>query len=504
MAYPAYAGHGGIVDSGGASVDIPYPSTVNENDILVILVLDADNDTFSIPTGDTTWYRIHNDSANGNASYDTFWTRALGSESGTINVASALTAGLGVYGIMYRFSGCVESGTPFEDPTEIVISQSTSPASSLITTLGTERLAICLVAIEDNITMTGHSNYIDASQEQSTLGGDANLILATQEVASAGDVTAEVWSAANDYWGSVTLALKPIAIIATPKSVSDSGVGSDSVSIKNVFTVSDIGSGVDSIVSILNSFIVSETGSGSDEILLKLFKLILDVGSGSDDVTVAAGALPVNVSDVGTGVDAVSLNIAALITDAGSGNDTLSLIISFTLSESGSGVDVVNVVTGSPEKNISDSGVGSDSINLNISTLISDSGIATDQLSLVIKLSLSDLGSGIDNVSVEEAATFVDLFDSGSAVDVITNIINKFTIQEIATGVDSTNIKLDKLITDSGLGVDSVIAGLVVVILRKLKSTMRFKGVSTTMEPKGIHTTMKPKGIQTTMIIKRS
>ena len=38
MTFPAYIDNGGIADSGGASVDVPYIGTINETDILLAAV----------------------------------------------------------------------------------------------------------------------------------------------------------------------------------------------------------------------------------------------------------------------------------------------------------------------------------------------------------------------------------------------------------------------------------------------------------------------------------
>ena len=305
------------------------------------------------------------------------------------------------------------------------------------------------------------------------------------------------------------------ATTATPKSVSDSGSGSDAIaSIKNSFTISETGSGVDAIVNLLNSFIISETGSGSDALILKLFKLVSDVGSGSDIVSVIegtiiktiqdagvgvdaitlniaavildsgsgndslslsvtfaksdtgsgvdivsvqAGALPVNISDAGTAADAISMLISALISDSGVAGDTISLSINFTISDTGSGADIVSVQAGALPVNISDTGTAADAISMLISALISDSGIGSDILSLNIKFTLLDTGSGVDAISIEDIAIAKNIIESGSGIDAITEIINKFTVSEIATGIDSTNIKLGKLITDLGLGTDGII-----------------------------------------------
>jgi hypothetical protein len=48
MAAPVYQDNGGIsAATGQASISLNFPATVNNNDILLAALLDADNDTFS-------------------------------------------------------------------------------------------------------------------------------------------------------------------------------------------------------------------------------------------------------------------------------------------------------------------------------------------------------------------------------------------------------------------------------------------------------------------------
>jgi hypothetical protein len=234
MAYPAYEDNGGIAAGGEAGVDVPYPSTVNANDILVIVMMDADNDTFTIPTGTTTWYRIHADSASANCSYDTFWTRAAGTETGTITVNSALSAGSLVAGIMYRFSGCRETGTPFEIPQEKVVNQNTSASTLLDPTETTwlDRLVVQFQILEDNYTIVADTGegFTQSANDGTTTGSDCQFGIQTKQMATAGAISSDdylvwSWGGTNEYHGDVLVAF--INNNIPPTTVLDTADGYD-------------------------------------------------------------------------------------------------------------------------------------------------------------------------------------------------------------------------------------------------------------------------------------
>lgn len=89
------------------SLNVPYPSTVNADDILIMVVWrTVTYQTFSTPSG---WTSID---SNSYPSRRVWWKRATGSESGTQTV-SITNASDTTFGIMMRFSGCITSGTPY-------------------------------------------------------------------------------------------------------------------------------------------------------------------------------------------------------------------------------------------------------------------------------------------------------------------------------------------------------------------------------------------------------
>lgn len=203
--YPAYVDNGGIAAEGDFEVNVSYPATVNLNDILIAQLLDADNDAFATPAG---WTLIYQEGANANASHAYFWKRATGDESGTQLFTTALSAGSGVYGVISRYSGCITSGTPYEDATGAAVTQTSTPTIPAMTATAGGRLAVGFVTIEDNITLTGHSGYTNAYQEMSVFGGDANLAGAHQQ--TDGNIASDALSLASaEYTGILGILLIP-------------------------------------------------------------------------------------------------------------------------------------------------------------------------------------------------------------------------------------------------------------------------------------------------------
>jgi hypothetical protein len=222
MAYPVYEDTGGIADGADYSVDVPFPSTVNDEDILIVALLDADNDTFSVPAG---WALIREDGSNSNCSTCWMWMRADGTETGTQTFTSQLDAGAGVYGIMYRFSGCIITGTPFEDPDQTLVLQNTNYTRPAVTTSDIERLGVCCVNIEDNVSPAPTAGWTERVEQSSTLGGDAALQMQDKQIATATTETADTSTVGgNDYHGVVVFALLPV-----PGAGNDQIVGSATI-----------------------------------------------------------------------------------------------------------------------------------------------------------------------------------------------------------------------------------------------------------------------------------
>src|SRR3990167_2347572 len=150
MAAPAFANAGAAAATAiAASINVPHPANVGAGDILVLLVLTRNNIEINTPAG---WSQdatngFRNQSAGLRAEW--FWKRATGSEAGNLAVSRASGTTTLLYGRMYRFTGCPDSGDPFESTAQNgAMSATITPAA--VATLGRDRLVVSLVAVADN------------------------------------------------------------------------------------------------------------------------------------------------------------------------------------------------------------------------------------------------------------------------------------------------------------------------------------------------------------------
>jgi len=104
-----YEDDGGLAAvTGEATIDVDFPSTVNEDDFLWLMVVSRTTYEPSYPGGDWTGFGKSN---NPNRSCMYAWMRATGSESGSVTVT--LGASVDSYAVMIRVSGVITEGTPW-------------------------------------------------------------------------------------------------------------------------------------------------------------------------------------------------------------------------------------------------------------------------------------------------------------------------------------------------------------------------------------------------------
>jgi hypothetical protein len=228
MAYPAYISNGGIGTGTDTSVAVPYPSNINANDVLFASIMDADNDTFDVPTG---WGKIYEDGTNGSLSVAFYWKRADGTETGNVTFTSLLNSGSLVAGIIYRYSGCTTSGVPFEVMDGMAVVQAAGRTVTIIGgTLGTDRLALALNIVEDN-TYTGFSGpgWSGDSALSTTVGSDAHFIALSSPISTSGDApnNAIFSYSSSEYNGALELYLLPVpdapVTLNSPSEAADIG-----------------------------------------------------------------------------------------------------------------------------------------------------------------------------------------------------------------------------------------------------------------------------------------
>lgn len=220
-----YAGTGGIVAGQDSGVAVPFPTTVNLNDILFLVMMDADDDSFIIPLG---WTFLVIQSVNTNLSYSIFWKRADGTESGTVQCDSELSAGSLVAGIMYRFSGCITSGDPYETVSQSFpsVQQFSTHPYSFSTPSVSGFTAVSFLILEDD-TVNGFSGtgWTENNRESTSIGSDGEFAIATIGVSSTSPPDVQWTSSANEYSGRPKFYLIPepaVDITDVAINISDS------------------------------------------------------------------------------------------------------------------------------------------------------------------------------------------------------------------------------------------------------------------------------------------
>lgn len=158
-----------------------------------------------------------------------------------------------------------------------------------------------------------------------------------------------------------------------------------------------------------------------------------------------------SVTDSGSGSDAIDLLALVAQSDTGAGSDTVSVLALVPMAETGSGSDEVSVLG---LFSISDNGSGADTVSLLAQIPITDSGVGADVVSILALISQSDTGSGSDAV---EAVVFVPVTDTGAGVDAI-SILALLSLTDTGSGADALSILAQIAQSDSGSGVDAVTA----------------------------------------------
>lgn len=193
MTYPAYVDHGGIATGYGtpSGIDLAFPGSVDINNILVASVFSKGFQNWGTPAG---WTQI---SANGN--HELHYLRADGTETGTVHFPMT-TEYNPRWGLMYRFSGCITTGSPFEAYAQGSATSATVSIPS-ITTLGLERLCVHFGQIRNDVGANNDATYyVEASEDLSTFMSDAEFDLYTYQKATAGVVPADSYTIGASTW----------------------------------------------------------------------------------------------------------------------------------------------------------------------------------------------------------------------------------------------------------------------------------------------------------------
>lgn len=209
MAAPAYVSNGGIgATDASTTVAVPFPASIASGDILLLQLVSGNNSVdHQTPSGFSSICTQIAQSTN--ASFSWWWKRADGTESGNLT-CSRTSSTLQFSGVMSRWTGAIASGTPYNVVTPATVGRSTTCTSSAITPTYDAASVICMIQVEDNVSIAQLSggNYVERFEVTSATGDDTEIALDsfTQTTATA-EVARTATVGGTDSWGQVTLAL---------------------------------------------------------------------------------------------------------------------------------------------------------------------------------------------------------------------------------------------------------------------------------------------------------
>lgn len=183
------------------------------------------------------------------------------------------------------------------------------------------------------------------------------------------------------------------------------------------------------------------------------FKSVTDSGTGTDSVS--SPTVSARVTDTGAGVDVVGgLSVTLSLQDSGTGIDAINGQASLTVSDIGTGIDSIqNLIA---DLMVADSGVATDTISGIIAGItVTDAGIGTDGPFVAVDVAVSDAGEGLDGVVISAE---IEETDAGTGQDSITGILNSLMVTDTGEGVDAVARLLNSLsVSDTGTGTDTVL-----------------------------------------------
>jgi hypothetical protein len=300
---------------------------------------------------------------------------------------------------------------------------------------------------------TGVTERFDSGTSE---GSDSQVSLYDKLAVSTGNCgNGSATTSATDPWVSVLIALKPDSGNAS-KSVTDTGSGSDSVSRLVVAVgLADSGSGADGPPGVIARLGLTDSASGVDAApSIQVSIPISDNGAGVDLISAILSALA--LSDSASAGDEVAASVSTSVSDSGAGIDsTPSIVVSLSLTDSGSGADAVSVLQ-QLLLSISDSGSGSDALAGIVVTLaLSDTGAGADAQTLAAALAISDTGVGADLISVL-TETLKQIADSGAGLDSVSAISATLTLADAASGADAPGVTVSLSLADTASAADAV------------------------------------------------
>lgn len=440
MAYPSYESRGTFAAiASSTTLDIPFPATVNQYDVMFMRVLMFGNRTATTPSG---WNLLGSDADT--RSIAIFWRRSPdGSETG--NVTVTVSASVNITGQIVRYSTCVITGTPYIDLNAGTMAFADSATIPEMETTEAEQLAVALISIAAPEDVANTTDYTEEYQETQAPFG-TTFVDETQEIATAGTVDADSasWSGASNHFVHA-FALIPVD--------DGNALISGSVSLSLIATGLIMGRGlIAGAVNLVNTLTgnLKATGliQGSVNITNTLTGLIKGRG-------LLRGTLNIILTATGN----LTSGVNALI------SGTVNLVVSLTGNIKGRGkligsVTITNVLTGLIKGRGLLRGGVSAVLTLTGNLLAAGSGVLKGGVNLVINATglIKGRGKLIGGVSLSILATGL-IKGRGllkAALDLLITLTGFLTGQADSIELIEENSLITQLITEDSLITQSV------------------------------------------------
>jgi len=402
--------------SATTSVVGTFPSTPTPGSLLIAEVGAAGNGTQpSVSDSEGAWtLMVYNQEAATTRSVSIWAKIASGSQPTAITASR--TGATAMWINLSEWSGASSSLTGAVNSVDGSNGLSVTGAAITTTDAGSMVVAACLSS--GPMTAPGESGPFTVSQTNPATP-NTRLIDAYHIPGSIGTYTPTfTWTTTNRTSSVATAEFFPAAS-STPKSDTDTGVGTEASAI---------------------AISLSDTGAGSDTSAIRI--TASDAGSGADASSVSS---PVSVSDSGTGSDTSVIAYALFGSDSGTGAD--ASVISAALSSTDTGAGADTGTSGNPVSG-ADTGVGTDASVISAVLSSSDSGAGADTSRIFLVASDSGAGSEASAVGLSFIVT-----DSGTGVDASIGRAS-FIVSDSGAGSDSGGTPITG--TDSGVGSDNL------------------------------------------------
>jgi hypothetical protein len=140
--------------STGTTVDVPYPASLAEDDIL-ILELYHNNSGGSITT--PSGFTLINENTAGSKASRIYWARAAGTESGDLTVTTNVYS---CGAIMSAWRGCIDTGSPIDDDS-VLTGFATTVNFIAITPSVDNCMIVGIIHIADDVAITPNASYTE-------------------------------------------------------------------------------------------------------------------------------------------------------------------------------------------------------------------------------------------------------------------------------------------------------------------------------------------------------